>query len=438
MHWYVRRNGETVGPVEGDVVRGWITTGMRTGVLRSDGTYAWTPLAESPFGSMLPKPPPSWTATSSSAAVLGVLAVALAIPVAVYFLADQSMALAFLSAIPVASVFLIWVSIDSAKGRLRREADRALQQDVEDAAALTRATAHIRALAQTHAHVLSQKEEQLVTQDDYGKWHFDRWFREVTQFADEWILPDVPDEHHHLFDDAHIEHVVCQVLDEFRIHEGVLREQVADHAAACVAMHAETLSRKFVQLVHPDEYGRRFFEPWVRELDRFAERVIMPELPEAHWYLLDRELVLDAALEALPEDVLAGFHPASAYRRDMTGLDYELLVEGILRAQGFETTRTPKTGDQGVDLVAKRGDLRIAVQCKRYQGAVGNAAVQQVVAGAKHYACTMALVVSDAVFTPGARQLANTNDVFLFHHDQLERSLGRSLAGPTVVTSTVT
>jgi restriction system protein len=111
----------------------------------------------------------------------------------------------------------------------------------------------------------------------------------------------------------------------------------------------------------------------------------------------------------------------------MTGQEYELLVEAILQRHGLQTTRTPISGDQGVDLIAVHGEVRLAIQCKRSQGAIGNGAVQEVVAGARHHQCSVAVVVSDATFTPGARQLAKTNEVFLTHHDELDGALQSAL-----------
>lgn len=37
-----------------------------------------------------------------------------------------------------------------------------------------------------------------------------------------------------------------------------------------------------------------------------------------------------------------------------TGLDYEIFIEQILKNADFTVTRTPKTGDQGVDLVVQK------------------------------------------------------------------------------------
>ncbi len=95
-----------------------------------------------------------------------------------------------------------------------------------------------------------------------------------------------------------------------------------------------------------------------------------------------------------------------------TGQDYELFVERYLRGQGFRHIQhTGKTGDLGVDLVARKGLHTYAVQCKFYNQPVDGSAIQQVVAGKACYGCDAALVVTNATLTPGAWTLAERNHV---------------------------
>ncbi len=84
---------------------------------------------------------------------------------------------------------------------------------------------------------------------------------------------------------------------------------------------------------------------------------------------------------------------------------------------------TPVTGDQGADLiVANEGNqVIIVIQCKFYSKPVGNKAVQEAYAAKGFQQADYAAVVSNAAFTPSARQLASTNGIFLLHHDDLSR-----------------
>ncbi len=49
MAWYVSRNGETMGPVDGELVRAWAKNGYHDMYVRDDSGGNWMPIAQSPF-----------------------------------------------------------------------------------------------------------------------------------------------------------------------------------------------------------------------------------------------------------------------------------------------------------------------------------------------------------------------------------------------------
>ena len=104
----------------------------------------------------------------------------------------------------------------------------------------------------------------------------------------------------------------------------------------------------------------------------------------------------------------------------MSGTDFEDFVAAQLRIAGYSVAPTASTGDYGVDLIAKKDGVRMAVQCKRLAKAVGVAAVQQVVAGALHHGCNRTVVVTNQTFTKAARQLAGTHRCRLVGRTQLQ------------------
>lgn len=103
----------------------------------------------------------------------------------------------------------------------------------------------------------------------------------------------------------------------------------------------------------------------------------------------------------------------------MSGVAFEEFVAAQLRVAGWSVAPTASTGDYGVDLIAKKGGARMAVQCKRLAKAVGVAAVQQVVSGARQHRCNRTVVVTNQTFTKAARQLANTHRCRLVGRTQL-------------------
>jgi restriction system protein len=123
--------------------------------------------------------------------------------------------------------------------------------------------------------------------------------------------------------------------------------------------------------------------------------------------------VLLAAERRRPDDGMAAIDA-------MTGTDFEDYVAARLKRAGWQVSFTPGSGDYGVDLIARRDDRSVAVQCKRLGRPVGVAAVQQVVAGARHHDCTKSIVISNREFTDAAKTLAFTHNCQLIGRRALQ------------------
>jgi transposase InsO family protein len=86
---------------------------------------------------------------------------------------------------------------------------------------------------------------------------------------------------------------------------------------------------------------------------------------------------------------------------------------------GWSIRRTGTSGDQGVDLIAEKDGLCTAIQCKDYDGCVGNRAVQEVVAGMRHYGIDRGAVLSQGAYTQSAKDLAASNEILLLSPQEL-------------------
>lgn len=104
---------------------------------------------------------------------------------------------------------------------------------------------------------------------------------------------------------------------------------------------------------------------------------------------------------------------------NMPGHAFEEYVAHLLRHQGFQATVTPKSGDLGVDVIARQGNLSYAVQCKRYSSTLSRTCVSDAVAGKMHYNCAHAMVVTNNFFTHGARTLAHSTGCVLVDRNTL-------------------
>ena len=102
------------------------------------------------------------------------------------------------------------------------------------------------------------------------------------------------------------------------------------------------------------------------------------------------------------------------------GLAFEKLCQSILMEGGFAVALTATSGDQGADLIGTKDGLTYVVQCKAWNGAVGNSAVQEAISARSFYAADFAAVVSDGTFTTSARELAARSHVVLVRADGLK------------------
>lgn len=107
--------------------------------------------------------------------------------------------------------------------------------------------------------------------------------------------------------------------------------------------------------------------------------------------------------------------------RHLRGIDFEQFLVQVFEALGYVVSTTRTTGDQGVDLIAFKGEVRIAIQAKGYAGSVGNEAVQQAFTGMRHYRCNRCAVVTNSEFTRSALELAGSVDCLLIDGDYLPR-----------------
>ncbi|WP_217992464.1 restriction endonuclease [Morganella morganii] len=178
------------------------------------------------------------------------------------------------------------------------------------------------------------------------------------------------------------------------------------------------LARKKKHLVVKDDYGYTDSSKWDSERKLFLKKFSWFPCTTKYYSGLPAE-EYDFCLDKIVDDYIAK-NPSLAWDSNMSPAEYETFCADTLNNNGWDAKTTVATGDQGVDVIAEKGGVKVAIQCKKYSSAVGNKAVQEVAAGMSYWGADIAVVVSTAGYTRSARELASVHNVYLLHHDDLK------------------
>lgn len=111
----------------------------------------------------------------------------------------------------------------------------------------------------------------------------------------------------------------------------------------------------------------------------------------------------------------------------MDGHEFEHFCASILEKNGFESIDVTKgSGDQGIDIVAIKEDVKYGIQCKCHSSDIGNKAVQEAIAGKKFYDCHVGVVLTNQYFTKSAKELAKKTGILLWDRAYLEKLIKNS------------
>ena len=190
-----------------------------------------------------------------------------------------------------------------------------------------------------------------------------------------------------------------------------------------IKKHENALTLKKSQLTYYDEYGCLIDSKWDKEIKHFVLNVLGIESVRGNskvakdnfiYYknLINRNIPLVNI--SLPE-----FNTTK--NNQESGLDFEKNVGERFIKNGFYVKYTPKSNDQGVDIIVKTlNNNTLVIQCKYYSSKIGNQAVQEIISGRVFYNAKFAAVITNNEYTTSAKQLAKTANVYLLHETQID------------------
>ena len=104
-----------------------------------------------------------------------------------------------------------------------------------------------------------------------------------------------------------------------------------------------------------------------------------------------------------------------------TGEEFELYLQNLFRELNYKVKHCGKSGDQGGDLMVKKGNITYVIQAKYYTHKLDNTPIQEVVGAIRFYNANRGVVITNSTFTKKAIELANTNRIILINGDDLEK-----------------
>ena len=111
----------------------------------------------------------------------------------------------------------------------------------------------------------------------------------------------------------------------------------------------------------------------------------------------------------------------------LNGIEFETFICDLFEYLGFITSTTATTGDNGIDILAKRHNKTIGIQTKLYYNHnVGNKAIQEVFSGKTYYKLDYAIACTNWNFSAPALNLAKELKVGIIDRNLLSTIISNS------------
>lgn len=99
---------------------------------------------------------------------------------------------------------------------------------------------------------------------------------------------------------------------------------------------------------------------------------------------------------------------------ELSPREFEEYIAELFQALGYENVRlTSAINDSGIDILAERKGMRVAIQCKRYKGKVGSPEVQAFLGAMRHIEAGKGFLVTTGVFSIEAERMTSNQPIEL-------------------------
>ena len=175
-----------------------------------------------------------------------------------------------------------------------------------------------------------------------------------------------------------------------------------------VKKHLSALRRNLDKAIRKNDYGAVEFDGTNEEISRFLVSVGFDsvDVKSGEYISIVKETVAECEAQLEKSE----FDPLDL---PDDGFEFEFWVADNLKKFGWDAKATAGAGDQGVDVIAVKNDIKVGIQCKLYSGSVGNKAVQEIIAARDYFDLDFAAVLTNADYTKSAKDLALKSKVKL-------------------------
>ena len=121
----------------------------------------------------------------------------------------------------------------------------------------------------------------------------------------------------------------------------------------------------------------------------------------------------EAAERARQEALLAEQRKKEEYWHSLGGIEFEEEMAKLFIARGYYVQTTPKSGDQGIDLIVKKNGKTTVVQCKAHRRTVGPMIVRDLYGSMVAYGADDAILACTGGFTKGVEDFVQGKPIRL-------------------------